>query len=81
MSEKRLSELSKLHNLRRKFMMTVGSVKMSKADDVPDICVHIDDSGYAYIKQDGKSADLQDWIALPAHKVPELIAALLGIRV
>ncbi len=64
-------------------MMTVATVAMSKADDVPDIFVDIDDNGYAYIKQVdllGKVEDDREWIALPVRKVPELIAALLKIK-
>ncbi len=65
-------------------MMNVGEVKMTKADDVPDIDVDIDDNGYAYIKQrdmDGPSEDDPEWVCLPVSKVPELIAALQEIRI
>ncbi len=63
-------------------MMTVATVEMSQADDVPGIDVDIDDNGYAYIKQNGKSqdSDERDWIAFPLSKVPALIAALQEIR-
>jgi len=61
-------------------MMNVAEVKMSPADDVPDIDVDIDDNGYAHIKQDVKHTDCQFWISLPVSKVPELIAALQEIR-
>ena len=65
-------------------MMTVGEVKMTRADDVPDIDVDIDDNGYAYIKQrnmDGPVEDDPEWVCLPVYKVPELIATLLGIHI
>lgn len=64
-------------------MMTVATVAMNKADDVPEIDVDIDDNGYAYIKQydlSNLSEDRREWIALPVRKIPELIAALQEIR-
>lgn len=61
-------------------MMTVATVEMVEGNDID---VDIDDNDYAYIKQEtaGIAARGVDWISLPVHKVPELIAALQQIRV
>ena len=56
-------------------MMTLAEIEMTKEDDVPNICVDIDDNGYAYLKQD------DDWVALPRFKVTALIAALQEVHI